>query len=496
MKTSVLKLFVVTFLFLSAFAVTSVYAQNTTLFTVNHNGDTNDENLGDNVCADSNGKCTLRAAIQEANVNTSQDAVNFALPVPSTIDLTLGELPITSNIYIAGPGARNLTIQRSATGAADFRIFGINYIEAHNTPLPITIRGLAIKNGKSTGDGGAIYIHYSTKVHFFDVAITNNTAAGSGGGIFNAGTMNLTRSLVASNTGNGIYSGGIINIGLATSVIANSTLTNNTGNQGGAVYNSGSLLLVNNTFSHNAALVGGSSIMNGAFGTVSVLNTIIGMDTTSPTSSLSGAFNSLGNNLVTDARNSTGFTNGTNGDQVSDNNAINPLLGNLADNGGQTDTRALLNGSPAINNGNNCVYNTNCASPVPPGFFLFTDQRLNYRRLGGAAVDVGAFESQTFTLFGSGGLGGFGFRNRSGGALLILTAAGTNEKQTRITNPFGNFFFNNLTFGEVYFLERKPKRAQERSGLLVFALDSQPSFPQPNSILEQEEIKIILPGIK
>jgi CSLREA domain-containing protein len=486
MKNSLLNSILLIMLFLSASAVTNVNAQGGRLFTVNHNGDTNDVNVGDGVCADANEKCTLRAAIQEANADTFQDGINFALPLPATISLTLGELSITTNIYIAGPGARKLTVQRSpALGTSDFRIFSIQYTV--NSPIPPTIRGLTIKNGKATNDGGAIYINYQTSVQISDATITNNTAGGSGGAIFNAGILNLQRSLISSNTAAGLFAGGIVNVGLATSIIANSTLTNNTGSQGGAIYNSGSLLLVNNTISHNSASVAGSSVMNGSTGAINVMNTIIGMDTSATVSSLSGAFNSLGNNLITDARNSTGFTNGANGDQVSDNNAINPFLGNLTDNGGQTDTRALLTGSPAIDAGNNCVYNGNCLMPIPQGFRLSTDQRINYLRRGGAVVDIGAYESQSFTFNSNLGLGGIGNRNRSGGTLLILTKASTNEKQGRITNPFGNFRFNNLQFGEVYFLERRPKRSQERRGLTVFAFDN---LPIPIPFAEMRDIEI------
>jgi predicted outer membrane repeat protein len=495
MKISRPCFFVLTLLFLSVFAATSLNAQPTTLFTVNHNGDSIDANVGDNVCADADGRCTLRAAIQEANFNPYQDGVNFALPMPSTIDLTLGELPVTSNIYIAGPGARNLTVQRSfAAGTPQFRIFKVQFAEA--SPIPLTIRGLTIKNGSTTSDGGAIFTDYGSTLQLFDVVITNNTAS-SGGGIFSAGKLVLTRSLVSSNTSTGLLGGGVANFNpQGTSIISNSTFTENSGTKGGAIYNSGALLLVNNTISHNVASDAGSSLVNESNGTVNILNTIIGMDINSAVSSLSGAFNSLGNNLITDARNSTGFSNGVNGDQVSDNNAINPLLGNLANNGGQIDTRALLDGSPAINHGSNCVVDGNCAQPVPPGFRLSSDQRIRYSRRSGTTVDVGAFEWQSGTIIGVWGFGTVGLRNRSGGAMVILTNASTNEKQTRLTNPFGSFSFTNLDFAEVYFVELKPKRSQQRSGLLVFALDSLPMLPQPNSILEREEIKITLPGDK
>jgi len=491
MKISTLALIAFTTLFLSAFAATNVQAQFGTLFTVNHNGDTNDANTGDGFCVDSNGNCTLRAAIQEANANPFLDGINFALPTPSTIDLTLGELTLSSHIYIAGPGARKLTVQRSpAAGTADFRIFKV---QSTNTfPYPTTIRGLSIKNGKTTSDGGAVFTDYGSVLQLTEVSITNNTSAS--GAIFSAGTLSMTRSLVGSNSATGTFGGGITHINpQGTSVISNSTITENSGNQGGGIYNTGSLLLVNNTISHNIASTAGSSVMNDSPGTVNVLNTIIGMDVSSTISSLSGAFTSLGNNLITDARNSTGFTNGTNGDQVSNNNSINPLLGVLSNNGGQTDTRALLDGSPAINAGNSCVYNTPCSLPsLPINFRLTTDQRITNLRLGGTAVDVGAYEYQSNGFISSVMLATLGNRNRSGGSLAILTAGSTNEKQTRVSNPFGNHRFPNLFFGEVYFIELKPKRAQERKGLVIIELDNLPSIQPPPAALEKQGIEIIL----
>jgi CSLREA domain-containing protein len=91
MKFSILRLFVTVLLFLSALAATSVNAQIGRLFTVNHNADTHDANGGNVICADTNEKCTLRAAIKEANATETQEGVNFALPVPAAIDPALGE---------------------------------------------------------------------------------------------------------------------------------------------------------------------------------------------------------------------------------------------------------------------------------------------------------------------------------------------------------------------------------------------------------------------
>src|SRR5207302_1958460 len=67
-----------------------------------------------------------------------------------------------------------------------------------------------------------------------------------------------------------------------------------------------------------------------------------------------GAFTSNGFNLIGTADNSSGF--GATGDQLgSDAAKLNPLFdpNGLRDNGGTTDTVALLSGSPAINTGDN-----------------------------------------------------------------------------------------------------------------------------------------------
>lgn len=477
---------------LSLFFVVNVSAQSGKLFTVNDAADTHDATVGDTFCADANGKCTLRAAIEEANANVYQDAINFALPNPSTIDLTIGELVISTNIYIVGPGARKLTVQRSqASGTPQFRIFRVQV--SGTSFQPTTIRGMTVTKGNSTGDGGAIYVELNSSLRLADVSITNNTAAGSGGAIINLGTLNISRSLIALNTSNGDLGGGICNVnpGATTTTIINSTLTNNVGGQGGGIYSSGNLILANDTISRNTARTAGSSVFNTKVRSVSVLNTIIGTDNSPTVSSLQGPFVSGGNNLITDARNSTGFTNGTNGDQVSDNNAINPLLGNLADNGGQTDTLALLSGSPAIDHGNNCVFNRGCASPFT-SVSLFTDQRQNFLRQSNfGTVDVGAFEFNTFTIGSSfGSIGTFAGRIRTGGALAVFTRATTNEKYYRIIGQTG-FATYPTNDRDVYILEIRGKRAGT-SSLTIFDLEGGIPFGIPfSSTTEDDGIKFI-----
>ncbi|MCK6478304.1 MAG: hypothetical protein L6Q35_15905, partial [Phycisphaerales bacterium] len=82
------------------------------------------------------------------------------------------------------------------------------------------------------------------------------------------------------------------------------------------------------------------------------------------------------NNLIGDAGSAGGLTNGVSGNIVG----VDPLLGSLANNGGPTQTQALLAGSPAINKGSN-----------PDG--LSTDQRgAGFARTQGTVADIGAYE--------------------------------------------------------------------------------------------------------
>ncbi|MBK8022881.1 MAG: hypothetical protein IPK19_15980 [Chloroflexi bacterium] len=83
-----------------------------------------------------------------------------------------------------------------------------------------------------------------------------------------------------------------------------------------------------------------------------------------------------------DSGTSCGFTSGA-------YNNTNPLLAPLGNNGGFTQTHALLPGSPAINNGNN-GYAVEEDDTTP----LTTDQRgAGFPRIRGVSVDIGAYES-------------------------------------------------------------------------------------------------------
>lgn len=154
-----------------------------------------------------------------------------------------------------------------------------------------------------------------------------------------------------------------------------------TGDGGGIDQAFGTLSLSNVTLASNSAGNGGNLFNTG---TVSAKNTIIAGGTAS-----SGSENCAGSSAPVIAsqgyniedRNQCGLSGP--GDQTN----TDPLLGGLQDNGGQTDTRALAVGSPAVNHGN--PHGCTDASAT----LLMVDQR-GMTRPEGLACDVGAYELQ------------------------------------------------------------------------------------------------------
>jgi uncharacterized repeat protein (TIGR01451 family)/CSLREA domain-containing protein len=235
---------------------------------------------------------------------------------------------------------------------------------------------------------------------------------GAGGGIYNGGTLTITNSTLSSNTtgdggdssgdfesggGDGGAGGGIYNSGTLT--VVNSTVSINTtghggsgdgygpgyGGDGGGIYNSGILTVTHSTISNNTTDYGGDGggidHINGA---INVKNTIIAdnTDPTGQTPDCSGTLTSQGYNLV---ENITGCTIG--GDPTGNITGQDPRLCPLADNGGSTQTHALLPSSPAIDAGS-------CSA-------VTTDQRGGPRPVDIPSIvnvddgcDIGAYEVQ------------------------------------------------------------------------------------------------------
>jgi hypothetical protein len=175
--------------------------------------------------------------------------------------------------------------------------------------------------------------------------------------------------------------------------LINSTLSGNgagddpgSGNgNGGGIFNSGMLSVTNCTISGNFALVSGGGITEVAGGVVIMKSTIVANNNFQPAGgncASSGIFNSYGYNLSDDMTCSVVFNNF--GDV---NNIPAGLDSSLQNNGGPTQTIALLATSPAVD----AIPVSPNACTTPDGTPITTDQR-GISRPQGPACDIGAFE--------------------------------------------------------------------------------------------------------
>jgi hypothetical protein len=270
-----------------------------------------------------------------------------------------------------------------------------------------------VSGNNATIDGGGIYNSSTGTMTITSSTVSENNAGDDGGGIRNAGgTLTLVNSTVSgNNAGDG---GGGIRNGVATLTLVNSTVSgNNANNDGGGIYNIGTANLFNVTITDNRAdadlmFSGAASdgfgtgggvynappgYINDSAGIFNFQNTILAGNFETvfdvplgqrffTLRDCSGTLTSNGNTLM---RNVNCTVNGG-GVTVAD-----PLLGPLQDNGGPTQTHALLASSPAIDAGNP----SGCRDHL--GALLTTDQRGFPRPMDGnndsmARCDIGAFE--------------------------------------------------------------------------------------------------------
>jgi len=352
------------------------------------------------------GPGSLRDALAIASDGDTIDATG----VFGTILLTSGQLQITHNVIISGPGANHLALD----GNGQSRVF---YKSGWNS----TVSGLTIRNGHVTNDfgggifndGGALTLSNCTVIgnsayygggisnyNFGDASIatltlTNSTLSGnsaySGGGIFNSmfgggASVTISNSTISGNSadfGGGIKSGGGGPNGPSTFVtISNSTISGNSAGDGGGIYNSPSprsqaeVGVNNSTISDNSTTGNGGGIYNHGF--LELASTILNAGSSGENIfNDAGAVSSLGYNVSSD--DGGGYLTAT-GDQIN----TDPLLSPLQDNGGPTFTHALDPNSPAINAGD--------PSFTPPPFF---DQRgPGFDRVVNGRIDIGSFEVQ------------------------------------------------------------------------------------------------------
>ena len=139
------------------------------------------------------GAGSLRQAI--ANVGIGEE-ITFADNVTGTITLTTGQLSISKNLTITGPGADILTI----SGNNASRVFNIG------SGVTVTISGLTIANGNDTTGGG---IRNLGTLTVNNCTVSSNDAVGNGGGIANHSHLTAINCSLSANSagasGGGVY---------------------------------------------------------------------------------------------------------------------------------------------------------------------------------------------------------------------------------------------------------------------------------------------------
>jgi len=316
---------------------------------------------------------------------------------------------LLSDLTVSNSTFTNNTAGIVAPGGAGGAIYNDG---ANGNTGKIILRGNTFTNNTATNQGGAffnqLYNSNSTTIEnntFSGNKVTGTGSQGFGGAIFVVGgtttaptysggidnTLFTVRNTTFSNNisfnqGGGLWTGNNIRADIINSTFYGNKAASpdGIGGLGGAIMRtSGKMNLTNVTVANNfAGFIGGGIV--GGNSEVTLRNTIIannnaanGGNTWNIKQNCSDEMINGGNNIQFPAKNPN---------DASDKNCaagiriVNPMLGELANNGGATPTVPLLTGSPAINTGNNAT----C---------MMSDQR-GVARPQGSACDIGAFEAK------------------------------------------------------------------------------------------------------
>ncbi|AOY86843.1 hypothetical protein BKP64_00865 [Marinobacter salinus] len=372
------------------------------------------------------------AGVTLASGQTFEVDLGVANPTPDTgPDPTNYFLRRAGGALALGAGAAVVEIDPNLEGSENANSGGTGGStggEEGGTDYSLSLSDVVIDGNSAQGDGGGAYIAAATTAT--NIVLSNNTSATNGGGLYNEATTSITDSTVSGNvaegggglfatgatpvtmngvtfSGNEAIGGGAISSRSGVTInMLNSTISGNLGTDvGGGLYSNGSANLNFVTIARNIANsdspTAGAGINTVPAGgvTITLKNVLLegnltGSDpdnripancgkTGSNTSVIS-----LGHNLSSD---NSCVTTVVWLDDTTDINNVDPKIDILADNGGFTQTHALLEGSPAL-----------AAGVATAG--VTTDQRGITRD---DTPDIGAFEVPTPpTISGSGSSGG------------------------------------------------------------------------------------------
>lgn len=379
--------------------------------------------------------------LDHVTVSGSTATYGGGIATQSNATLTLTSSTVSGNsadgesgggIYIAGTATvRDSTISDNSAIGCSFgggiEVGGGGGVSASLTMSGSTVSGNSVAGCKEAGAvGGGIDEQRGSDMTISTSTISDNQSGYTAGGMRVGGTASVFRSTFSGNTAI-FFAGGIgVSSYFETQpgdlTLVDSTVSGNASSgTGGGLGNFNKATLINDTIASNSAVEGGANVANdlneqnnGFNGGISFESTIVADPQlgapVSPVAALgrlaatvsnceneaaSTSFTSNGFNLESDAADATLGTPPTCGfTQSTDQAGADPLLDPLADNGGPTQTRRLLPGSPALDAGTSAgLTDLNPAAGV--------DQRGLARPIdlpgvanapGGDGSDIGAFE--------------------------------------------------------------------------------------------------------
>jgi hypothetical protein len=219
------------------------------------------------------GTCTLDDAITAANTDTAIGSctagsgadtivlsgnVTLGVDTPGALPTITSEITLVgSNFFVSGNNAyrvfdvapsgdftiNDTTIQDGYYSGSGGGIFNAGTLELNNSVVRDNVAG---------GDAGGIF-SFSGTVTLNNSAVSDNSAGRNGGGIYNYETLTLNNSTISGNSadfdGGGIYNfRGVVNVN-------DSLITGNEAGESGGIYNyQGNVTLINSTIEDNHAL--------------------------------------------------------------------------------------------------------------------------------------------------------------------------------------------------------------------------------------------------
>jgi hypothetical protein len=270
-----------------------------------------------------------------------------------------------------------------------------------SAPATLVVNDSSVSDNQAGDAGGGIYTGASNVAGKPLITVARSTIAGNvaatqdGGGIrMGRGTLTISDSTISGNSAANL-GGGVVffDAGLGH-VFANVTISGNQAARGGGleffptVNGTPVPSLDNCTIADNVAhgVVNSTPAFGGGVeANLSIANSIIARNVSDlgQGADCAGTLTSGGYNLIQDTQNCT-----ITGDTTGDITGVDPNIGPLADNGGPTETRPLLTGSPAIDAGSPALAGSG------NGACEAADQR-GVARPVGPRCDIDAFEGDS-----------------------------------------------------------------------------------------------------